>query len=112
MTRRELVGRFGSDALNSSKVCPGSGCTASQSLGPGFGIGSNSDASAENARRRTGGNPVSSPTAARRTSGPGGSKAILKDATQKIVAVFHTSRRTQHVVWNRPPTDAFSASLL
>src|SRR6266496_5427136 len=84
MTRLESPGRFGPDALNSSKVCPDSGCTASQSLGPGFGIGSNSGASAENARRRTGDKSERSPTAARLTSGPGGSKAMLQAARQTI----------------------------
>src|SRR5438034_9540146 len=89
MTRLESPGRVGPDALNSSKVCPDSGCTASQSWGPGFGIGQNSEASAENARRRTGDNPDRSPTAARLISGLGGSKAMVKNATQRIAPVFH-----------------------
>src|SRR6266513_1337678 len=89
MTRLESPGRFGPDALNSSKVCPDSGCTASQSWGPGFGIGQNSEASAENARRRTGDNPDRSPMAARLISGLGGSKAMVKNATQRIAPVFH-----------------------
>src|SRR5205814_2432001 len=91
MTRLDLVGRLGPDALNSLKICPDSGCTASQSCGPGFGIGSNSDASAENARQRTGNNPARSLTAASLTSGPGCSKPMLRDATQTTAAVFHTS---------------------
>src|SRR5438876_7800963 len=89
MTRLESPGRFGPDALNSSKVCPDSGCRGRQSWGPGFGIAQNSEASAENARRRTGDNPDRSPTAARPISGLGGSKAMVKNATQRIAPVFH-----------------------
>src|SRR6266487_5698876 len=93
MTRRLCVGRFGCDALNSSNVCPGSSWTASQSLGPGFGIGSKASRSGVNVRWRTIGNPLRSPIASRIVFSLGGVKAIaIVGRNTAIAALIHITR--------------------
>jgi phosphoribosyl 1,2-cyclic phosphodiesterase len=73
----------------------------------GDGIRSNSDASGANARSRGVGNPARSPTAVRRKSGLGGSKAMLRSGAQRmIVAIFHKSS-----VADRRRVDIESSSL-
>ena len=77
--RRSGAGRFGREALNSSNVCPGSSWTASQSFGPGFGMGSKLPASGAKARWRRTGNPLRSPIASCIVFWLGGAKAIAAD---------------------------------
>src|SRR5437762_12715802 len=94
MTRRVCVGRFVCAALNSPNVCPRSSCTASQSLGPGFGIGSKLLMSGVKARWRTADNSLRSPIASRIVFSSGGVKAIaIADSNTVIAAIVRIRRR-------------------